>query len=149
MIKELNEASKKTYEICKKAEDEMWSFERLMEELQQKVKVHGVPFPTLMFIEIVDQFIQDRPLRQKKEEEFDDRDVQEGFDRVSKDILAAPLATCQETGWMVVNNDHKVVIMRSWCVDRDDNHGGGAIAIPKGWVTKIEYLQGTHAHVRD
>jgi hypothetical protein len=83
MIKELNEASKKTYEICRKAEDEMWSFERLMEELQQKVKVHGVPFPTLMFIEIVDQFIQDRPLRQKQEEEFDDRDVQEGFDRVS------------------------------------------------------------------
>ena len=83
MIKELNEASKKTYDICRKAEDEMWSFERLMEELQQKVKVHGVPFPTLMFIEIVDQFIQDRPLRQKQEEEFDDRDVQEGFDRVS------------------------------------------------------------------
>tara|TARA_R100000081_G_C4645957_1_gene80238 strand:+ start:220 stop:483 length:264 start_codon:yes stop_codon:yes gene_type:complete len=83
MIKELNEASKKTYEICRKAEDEMWSFERLMEELQQKVKVHGVPFPTLMFIEIVDQFIQDRPLRQKQEEEFDDRDVQDGFDRVS------------------------------------------------------------------
>ena len=83
MIKELNEASKKTYEICRKAKDEMWSFERLMEELQQKVKVHDVPFPTLMFIEIVDQFIQDRPLRQKQEEEFDDRDVQEGFDRVS------------------------------------------------------------------
>ena len=51
--------------------------------------------------------------------------------------------------WMVVNNDHKVVIMRSWCVDRDDNHGGGAIAIPKGWVTKIEYLQGAHADVRN
>ena len=83
MIKELIDASKQTYEICKKAEDEMWSFERLMEELQQKVKVHDVPFPTLMFIEIVDQFIQDRPLRQKKEEEFDDRHIQEGFDRVS------------------------------------------------------------------
>jgi len=41
------------------------------------------------------------------------------------------------------------VIMRSWCVDRDDNHGGGAIAIPKGWVTKIEYLKETHADVRN
>jgi len=50
---------------------------------------------------------------------------------------------------MVVNNDEKIVIMRSWCVDRDDNHGGGAIAIPKGWVTKIEYLQGAHADVRN
>ena len=32
------------------------------------------------------------------------------------------------------NNDDKIVIMRSWCVDKDDNHGGGAIAIPRGWV---------------
>ena len=54
-----------------------------------------------------------------------------------------------ETGWMVVNNDEKIVIMRSWCTDKDDNHGGGAIAIPKGWVTKIEYLQGMHADVRN
>jgi hypothetical protein len=42
---------------------------------------------------------------------------------------------------MVNNTKEKVVIMRSWCVDKDDNHGGGAIAIPKGWVTKIEYLE--------
>ena len=66
-----------------------------------------------------------------------------------KDIMDAPLATCQEVGWMVVNNDEKVVVMRSWCVDRDDNHGGGAIAIPKGWIKKIEYLQVTHANIRD
>ena len=78
----------------------------------------------------------------------DARDTETGWIDI-KDILAAPLATCQEVGWMVVNNDHKVVIMRSWCLDRDDNHGGGAIAIPKGWVTKIEYLQGAHADVRN
>ena len=63
--------------------------------------------------------------------------------------MAAPLATCQEVGWMTVNNDEKIVIMRSWCLDRDDNHGGGAIAIPKGWIKKIEYLRVTHADVRD
>ena len=56
---------------------------------------------------------------------------------------------CQEVGWMVVNNEDKVVIMRSWCLDREDNHGGGAIAIPKGWVKKIEYLVVGHADVRD
>jgi len=43
-------------------------------------------------------------------------------------------------GWMVVKNQEKIVIMRSWCIDKDDNHGGGAVAIPRGWVTKIEYL---------
>ena len=79
---------------------------------------------------------------------LDARDMETGWLDI-KEILAAPLAMCQETGWMVVNNDHKVVIMRSGCVDRDDNHGGGAIAIPKGWVTKIEYLQGAHADVRN
>ena len=79
---------------------------------------------------------------------LDARDMETGWLDI-KEILAAPLAVCQETGWMVVNNDHKVVIMRSWCVARDDNHGGGAIAIPKGWVTKIEYLQGAHADVRN
>ena len=79
---------------------------------------------------------------------LDARDTETGWIDI-KDIINAPLAVCQETGWMVVNNDHKVVIMRSWCLDRDDNHGGGAIAIPKGWVTKIEYLQGAHADVRN
>ena len=57
-----------------------------------------------------------------------------------KDILNAPLAVCQEVGYMVINNNEKIVIMRSWCTDKDDNHGGGSIAIPRGWVTKIEYL---------
>jgi hypothetical protein len=79
---------------------------------------------------------------------MDARDMETGWLDI-KDIVSAPLAKCQETGWMVVNNDEKIVIMRSWCVDRDDNHGGGAIAIPKGWVTKIEYLQGAHADVRN
>ena len=78
----------------------------------------------------------------------DARDMETGWIDI-KDILKAPLAICQETGWLVVNNYEKIVVMRSWCVDRDDNHGGGAIAIPKGWVTKIEYLQGTHANVRN
>ena len=70
----------------------------------------------------------------------DARDTETGWIPI-KDIISAPLAICQEVGWMVVNNNNKIVIMRSWCTDKDDNHGGGAIAIPKGWVTKIEYLQ--------
>ena len=79
---------------------------------------------------------------------LDARDMETGWIDI-KDIIAAPLATCQEVGWMTVNNDEKIVIMRSWCLDRDDNHGGGAIAIPKGWIKKIEYLRVTHADVRD
>ena len=78
----------------------------------------------------------------------DARDTETGWIEI-KDIIAAPLAMCQEVGWMVVNNEDKVVIMRSWCLDREDNHGGGAIAIPKGWIKKIEYLRVTHADVRN
>jgi len=78
----------------------------------------------------------------------DARDMETGWLDI-KDMLSAPVATCQEVGWMVVNNEDKVVIMRSWCLDREDNHGGGAIAIPKGWVKKIEYLVVGHADVRN
>ena len=70
---------------------------------------------------------------------LDARDTETGW-LSYKEIVEAPLARCQEVGWMVVNTKEKIVIMRSWCTDKDDNHGGGAIAIPKSWVTKIEYL---------
>ena len=70
----------------------------------------------------------------------DARDTETGWLPI-KDIINAPLAVCQEVGygWLLIINN-KIVVMRSWCTDKDDNHGGGAIAIPKGWVTKIEYL---------
>ena len=71
---------------------------------------------------------------------LDARDTETGW-LSYKEIVEAPLARCQEVGWMVVNTKEKIVIMRSWCTDKEDNHGGGAIAIPKGWITKIEYLE--------
>jgi len=71
---------------------------------------------------------------------LDARDTETGW-LSYKEIVEAPLARCQEVGWMVVNTKEKIVIMRSWCTDKEDNHGGGAIAIPKSWVTKIEYLE--------
>ena len=72
----------------------------------------------------------------------DARDMENGWVAI-KDILKAPLAMCQDVGWMVVNTDEKIVIMRSWCEDDNEEHqeGGGATAIPKCWVKKIEYLE--------
>ena len=69
----------------------------------------------------------------------DARDTETGWLDI-KEVVSAPLAVCQEVGWMVVNNDKKIVIMRSYSKDKDDITGGGAIAIPKGWIKKIEYL---------
>ena len=69
----------------------------------------------------------------------DARDTETGWIDI-KDVLNAPLALCQDVGWMVVNNHEKVIIMRSYSKDKDDISGGGAVAIPKKWVRKIEYL---------
>jgi len=82
MIKELNAASKKIHDICVQGEDEMWSFNQLIDKLSVEVKIHGVPFPTLMLIEIVEQFIDDRPNR--RERTFDETDLREGYARVSE-----------------------------------------------------------------
>jgi len=69
----------------------------------------------------------------------DARDMETGWLEL-KDILHAPLAICQDVGWMMVNNPEKVIIMRSWTSEKNDQQGGGVVAIPKGWVTNIEYL---------
>ena len=41
---------------------------------------------------------------------LDAKDMETGWLPV-KDIIDAPLAVCQEVGYMVVNNDDKIVIM--------------------------------------
>ena len=74
----------------------------------------------------------------------DARDMETGWLEVIE-ILNAPVAICMEVGWLVVNTEEKVVIMRSFSEEKDalgkpDQNGGGAIAIPKGWIKKIEYL---------
>ena len=81
MIKEVAAAGKKIYDILIKAEDEMWDFNEVVNELQVNVKIHGVTFPTLMLIEIIDKFVEDKPKRENITP--DERHVQEGFDRVS------------------------------------------------------------------
>ena len=74
----------------------------------------------------------------------DARDTETGWLDV-KEILSAPLAVCQEVGWMIHNGDERIVIMRSYSKDKDDITGGGAIAIPKDWLKKIEYLKVDYA----
>ena len=74
---------------------------------------------------------------------LDARDTETGWIDIKK-VLDAPLAKCQEVGWMVTNNSEKIVIMRSFSVcpeDKEDVSGGGAITIPKSWIVNIEYLK--------
>jgi len=55
-----------------------------------------------------------------------------------EEMKAAPLAECQEVGWLLVDDGDKVVIMRSW--NQDGQHGGACIAIPQSWVIRCETL---------
>ena len=66
----------------------------------------------------------------------------------------AKLATCVDVGWMIRNDDERVTIMGSWCLDPqetkdDEKEGGRYITIPKGWVKKIEYLEKAYGQVRN
>ena len=75
---------------------------------------------------------------------LDARDTETGWLDI-KEVINAPLAVCQEVGWIITNTPEKVVIMRSYSKDKDDISGGGAIAIPKCWITKTEYLEVSYA----
>lgn len=55
-----------------------------------------------------------------------------------EEMEASPLATCQEVGWMIVDDSEKVVMMRSW--NDEGQEGGACIAIPQCWVIDKEYL---------
>ena len=66
----------------------------------------------------------------------------------------AKLATCVDIGWLIRNDENRVTIMGSWCLDpqetkEDDKEGGRYITIPTGWVKKMEFLEVKHAEVRD
>jgi len=59
-----------------------------------------------------------------------------------EDIIAHETATCQEVGWLIHQDDNKVIVMRSRIVEGDEiREGSSHIAIPASWVLKIEVLE--------
>lgn len=59
-----------------------------------------------------------------------------------EDIIAHEPATCQEVGWLVHQDDTKIIVMRSRICTGDELEEGGAhIAIPTDWVTEVEKLK--------
>ena len=57
------------------------------------------------------------------------------------DILKHECAVAQEVGWLVHNDQEKVIVMRSRIVAEELQEGGAFIAIPNSWVIKIEELK--------
>jgi hypothetical protein len=56
------------------------------------------------------------------------------------DILNHQCSVAQEVGWLVMNGQDHVIVMRSRIVEDTLQEGGAYIAIPQSWVIKIEEL---------
>ena len=81
-MKELVDAARKINKILHESEDEGLSFDATLAKLNS-VKVHGVIFPTLMLMEIIDKFVEGYKDRQKKV--VDDSDeIQKRYEDYSK-----------------------------------------------------------------
>ena len=81
-MKELVDAAKKINKILHESEDEGLSFDAMLNRLNG-VKGHGVVFPTLMLMEIIDKFVDGYEDRQKKV--VDDSDeIQKRYEDYSK-----------------------------------------------------------------
>ena len=77
---------------------------------------------------------------------YDAKDGQTGWHSL-EDIRKEALATCYSVGWLVTRNDERTVIMGDYSNEENDEDGGRRIAIPTGWVKKIEYLKVDYANV--
>ena len=77
---------------------------------------------------------------------YDAKDGQTGWHSI-EDIKKESLATCYSVGWLVRKTDERTVIMGDYSKVENDEDGGRHIAIPTGWVKKIEYLKVDYAHV--
>ena len=64
-MKELTNATRQMNQILHQCEDDGDNFDTTLNKLS-RIKVHGVMFPTLMLMEIIDKFAEGYQERQKK-----------------------------------------------------------------------------------
>ena len=81
-MKELMEAAKKIDRILRESEDAGDNFDVTLNKVAT-VKVHGVPFPTLMLMEIMEKFNEGYDERQKKSLVSDHEEIQKKYDEAA------------------------------------------------------------------
>ena len=83
-MQELLKAIKRIKEILHESEESEDNFDEVLNKLG-KVKVHGVQFPTMMLMEIVDDFAKGYNERRKASvmKDFDEKELQDKFASVS------------------------------------------------------------------
>ena len=82
-MKELVSAAKEINKLLQECEDEGVSYDATLAKISA-VKVHGVVFPTLMLMEIIDKFVKGYAERQKKVIVDDSNEIQEKYEEYSK-----------------------------------------------------------------
>ena len=82
-MQELINAAKKINKILHESEDEGLGYDATLAKLNS-VKVHGVVFPTLMLMEIIDKFVEGYKDRQKKITYYDSDEIQEKYENYSR-----------------------------------------------------------------
>ena len=83
-MQELLKAIKKIKEILHKSEEEGDNFQEVLDKLSH-VRAHGVQFPTMMMMEIIDDFIKGYQERRKSSmmKGFDEKELQDKYSSVS------------------------------------------------------------------
>ena len=82
-MKELIDAAKKINRLLHECEELGLGYDATLVKLNS-VKVHGVVFPTLMLMEIIDKFVEGYKDRQKKITDDDSGEIQEKYENYSK-----------------------------------------------------------------
>ena len=82
-MKELLDAARKINKILHECEDEGLGYDATLAKLNG-VKVHGVIFPTLMLMEIIDRFVEGYKDRQRKIVNNDSDEIQNKYEDYSR-----------------------------------------------------------------
>ena len=82
-MQELVNAAKKINKLLQECEDEGLSYDATLAKISA-VKVHGVVFPTLMLMEIIDKFVKGYTERQKKVIDNNSDEIQNKYEDYSK-----------------------------------------------------------------
>ena len=82
-MQELVNAAKEINKLLQECEDEGLSYDATLAKISA-VKVHGVVFPTLMLMEIIDKFVKGYAERQKKVIVDDSNEIQDKYEEYSK-----------------------------------------------------------------
>ena len=115
-MQELLKAVKKIKDILRKCEEENDDFGEVLNKLGH-VKVYGVQFPTMMLMEITDDFAKGYNERRKASvmKDFDEKELQDKYSvgfRKTVENFKAGKATTERGGearfWVVVFQDYEV-----------------------------------------